>query len=113
MARRRRKDKFLQEMSSINRDRKERKEMRNSQRINGSLEPLSGITDELAFQTREFNALGKDMGRGLVRESAALGKGILREGTILAVDSLAAFLTVGTAPSKAPVRRGARRRRRR
>ena len=45
--------------------------------------------DGLDFRAQEFSALGKEVARGVTREARNVGKGILKEGTDLAVDLLA------------------------
>ena len=109
----RRKDRFLKEMSAISRSSKQRKAKRLEQKMYDQEEPWAEFRDSVEFRTREFNALGKDIGRGLVRETAGLGEAVLREGVFLATDFMTTLLTLGTAMPSASVRGGGRRRRRR
>ena len=73
------------------------------------------IQDGLEFRAQEFSALGREVARGVTREARSVGKGILKEGTDLAVDFLVSVVTLGLAeqPSVITGRNGRHRRQRR
>jgi hypothetical protein len=114
---RRRKDKFMQDMGRIQRDRQRRRTQREKERLLDEEAPLfpekwQDLQDGLEFRSREFGALGKEVTRRVGREAGLVGKGILQEGVDLTVDFITCAATLGLVNPPSPIV-GERHRRRR
>ena len=110
----------MQDMGRIQRARQRRRAQRENEHLLDEETTLwqlkrENLQDGLEFRGQEFNALGKEVARGVTREARNLGKGILKEGTDLAVDILVSMATLGLAgqPTVIAKRNDRRRRRRR
>lgn len=112
---RRRKDKFMQEMGRIRRARQRRRARRGKDRLlyedkSPWQESWEDFTDSFRFQTQQFSALGKEVARGVTRESGTIARDILKAGTGLTLDVLAGVATLGL--TEQPMSKGSRSRRR-
>ena len=116
---RRKQDKFMQDMGRIHRARQRRRAQRQNQHLLDEETSLCQVgwenfQDGLEFRTQEFSALGKEVGRGVTRETAGIAKDFLKVGTGLTIDLLAGIATLGLTeqPSSITSRHRKRRRRR-
>ena len=104
---RRRKDRFADEIASIHRASRKQRAARQRRRADSHTSPIEASLEDLQvglrITGREFGALRREVGRGVVREFGSLGK-----------DFLVTFLTLGTIqpPSMRNGRRSRRSRRR-
>jgi len=89
---RRKKDKLLQDMARIHRARKRRRAQNNGDK-------LKTLKDSVMFKQQEFSALGRDVGKGVVREAGSITKDGaiegMNEGMNLATDMLVGIVTFG------------------
>jgi len=111
---------FMKDMGDIHRARKRRRAQREEDHLLDEetapwLGRLEKFQDGLEFRTKEFEALGTEIARGVAQGAGNIGIGILKEGTDLAIDLLVSMAILGLVeqPSVNTRRNGRRLRRRR
>ena len=114
----RRRDKFMQDMGRIHRARKRNRARRANQHLREDETSLWQVKretfqDGLGFRSQEFGALGKEVGRGVTRETVSMAKDVLKVGTFLTVDLLAGLGTLGLTEQPPGSSASSRKRRRR
>ena len=108
----------MQDMGRINRSNQSRRAQRQRERLTAEDTSawqvgMENLADGFKFQTQGANALGKEIARGVTRESASLAKDFLKVGASLAIGTLAGVVTLGLTeqPIKTSSRGRGRRRR--